>query len=64
MKSSGPPAGHHPAEFVGIKPFEGGEQSYGPTVSLAFKVTEGDYANEEIFIVCSAKLLSRSKLGA
>ena len=64
MKSSGPPAGHHPSEFVGIKPFEGGEVSYGPAVSLAFRVTEGDYAQQEIFVVCSAKLTSRSKLGA
>ena len=39
-------------------------KSSGPAVSLAFKVTEGDYANEEVFVVCSAKLSSRSKLGA
>ena len=66
MKSSGPPAGHHPAEFVGVKPFESDEANakFGPAVSLTFRVTEGDHKGEEIFVVASAKLSSRSKLGA
>ena len=66
MKSSGPPAGHHPVEFVGIGPFESESKdtkSFGPAVSLTFKVTEGKHQGEEVFVVCSARLSSRSKLG-
>lgn len=67
MKSSGPPAGHHPVEFVSIGPFEPEDPKktagYGPAVSLTFRVTEGQHVGEEIFIVCSKKLTSRSKLG-
>lgn len=65
MSSSGPPAGHHPVEFVGISPFESDNEKtsgYGPAVSLLFRVTEGSHADEEIFVVCSKKLTSRSKL--
>ncbi len=63
MRSSGPPPGHHQVKFVDIRDFDGGDQSYGPAVSLVFQVTEGTYQGEEIFVVCSAKLTQKSKLG-
>jgi len=65
MKSSGPPAGAHPAEFVGIEPFTGGDdtKSFGPAVLLKWKVTHGDHTGEEITCICSAKLSQKSKLG-
>lgn len=61
--SGGLPAGAYNAQFVGAEPYQENVEKFGPGVSLKFRVTAGEHANEEASRICSAKLTPKSSLG-
>lgn len=61
--SGGLPAGAYSAQFVGAEPYTENVEKYGPGVSLKFRVSAGEHANEEASRICSAKLTPKSSLG-
>jgi hypothetical protein len=62
MGLGGLPPGAYNAQFVGAEPYNENVVQYGPGVSLKFRVVGGEYANEEVTRICSAKLTPKSTL--
>lgn len=63
VSSGGLPPGAYHVQFVGVEPYNERQEKYGPGVALKFKVTSGDYINEDAIRICSAKLTPKSSLG-
>lgn len=62
MTAGGVPAGAYVGEFVGVEPFEGGQEDYGEAVLLRWRITGGEHDGAEATRIVSKKFSPKSGL--